>query len=69
MVGAALEVGVAMVRREPPDVEGATRFATQVFLGGIERVGAADAAGQPPGLRASATSASEANASPPPTPP
>jgi AcrR family transcriptional regulator len=40
MVGAALEVGVAMVRRKPPDVEGATRFATQVFLGGIERLGA-----------------------------
>ncbi|HWC25186.1 MAG TPA: TetR/AcrR family transcriptional regulator [Solirubrobacteraceae bacterium] len=41
MVGAALEVGVAMIRREPPDVEGATRFATRVFLGGIERLGAA----------------------------
>ena len=40
MVGAALELGVAMVRREPPDVEGATRFATRVFLGGIERLGA-----------------------------
>jgi AcrR family transcriptional regulator len=40
MVGAALEVGVTMVQREPPDVEGATRFATQVFLGGIERLGA-----------------------------
>jgi len=39
MVGAALEVGVAMVRREPPDVEGATRFATNVLLGGIERLG------------------------------
>jgi hypothetical protein len=39
MVGAALEVGVAMVRRDPPDVDGATRFATQVFLGGIERLG------------------------------
>ena len=38
MVGAALEVGVAMVRREPPDVEGATRFATSVLLGGIERL-------------------------------
>jgi len=38
MVGAALEVGVAMVQREPPDVEGATRFATGVFLGGIERL-------------------------------
>jgi AcrR family transcriptional regulator len=40
MVGTALEVGVAMVRRDPPDVEAATRFATQVFLGGIERLGA-----------------------------
>jgi AcrR family transcriptional regulator len=39
MVGAALEVGVAMIQREPPDVEGATRFATSVFLGGIERLG------------------------------
>jgi AcrR family transcriptional regulator len=38
MVGAALEVGVAMVKREPPDVEGATQFATRVFLGGIERL-------------------------------
>ena len=28
MVGAALEVGVAMIQRDPPDVEGATRFAT-----------------------------------------
>jgi AcrR family transcriptional regulator len=45
MVGTALEVGVAMVRRDPPDVEGATRFATQVFLGGIQRLGAAAAAG------------------------
>jgi hypothetical protein len=39
MVGAALEVGVVMIKREPPDVEGATNFATQVFLGGIERLG------------------------------
>jgi AcrR family transcriptional regulator len=38
MVGAALEVGVAMIQREPPDVEGATRFATRVFLGGIEQL-------------------------------
>ncbi|HVF77366.1 MAG TPA: TetR/AcrR family transcriptional regulator [Solirubrobacteraceae bacterium] len=38
MVGAALELGVTMVRREPPDVEGATQFATRVFLGGIERL-------------------------------
>ncbi len=41
MVGAALEIGVTMIRRDPRDVEGATRFATQVFLGGIERLGAA----------------------------
>jgi AcrR family transcriptional regulator len=40
MVGAALELGVAMVQREPPDVEGATQFATRVFLGGIERLSA-----------------------------
>jgi hypothetical protein len=40
MVGAALEVGVAMIKREPPDVDGATEFATRVFLGGIERLGA-----------------------------
>jgi AcrR family transcriptional regulator len=39
MVGAALEVGVTMVRRDPPDVEGATRFATTVLLGGMERLG------------------------------
>ena len=39
MVGAALEVGVTMVKREPPDVEGATRFATTVLLGGMERLG------------------------------
>lgn len=38
MVGAALEVGVAMVKREPPDVEGATRLATCMMLGGIERL-------------------------------
>ncbi|MDQ3678724.1 MAG: TetR/AcrR family transcriptional regulator [Actinomycetota bacterium] len=40
MVGAALEVSVEMLKREPPDVEGATHFATTVFLGGIERLGA-----------------------------
>ena len=39
MVGAALELGVAMIQRDPPDVEGATQFATRVFLGGIERLG------------------------------
>ncbi|MFL5846702.1 MAG: TetR/AcrR family transcriptional regulator [Solirubrobacteraceae bacterium] len=33
MVGTAFEVGVRMVEREPPDVAGATRFATNLFLG------------------------------------
>lgn len=36
MVGTAFEVGVSMVERDPPDVEGATRFATALFLGGLE---------------------------------
>ena len=38
MVGTALEVGVVMIQRQPPDVDGATRFATHVFLGGIARL-------------------------------
>jgi hypothetical protein len=38
MVGTAFEVGVAMIEREPPDVDGATAFATALFLGGIERL-------------------------------
>ncbi len=40
MVGAALEVGVAMIQREPPDVDGATQFATRVFLTGIQGLAA-----------------------------
>jgi AcrR family transcriptional regulator len=44
MVGAAFELGVRMVERDPPDVEGATRFATGLFLGGF----AALKAGRPP---------------------
>jgi AcrR family transcriptional regulator len=39
MAGVALEVAVRMVERDPPDVEGAARFATDLFLGGIERLG------------------------------
>jgi len=38
MVGTAFEVGVRIVEQDPPDVEGATRFATELFLGGIERL-------------------------------
>jgi AcrR family transcriptional regulator len=39
MAGVALELGVRMTERRPPDVEGAAAFATQLFLGGIERLG------------------------------
>jgi AcrR family transcriptional regulator len=39
MVGAGFELAVRLLEREPPDVEGATRFATELFLGGIERLG------------------------------
>ena len=38
MAGAALELGVRMAERRPPDVEGAARFATELFLGGIARL-------------------------------
>jgi AcrR family transcriptional regulator len=40
MAGAALELGVRMTERRPADVDGATRFATDLFLGGIERLAA-----------------------------
>ena len=38
MAGAALELGVRMAERSPPDPAGAARFATELFLGGIERL-------------------------------
>jgi AcrR family transcriptional regulator len=41
MAGVGFEVGIRMVEREPVDVEGATAFATALFLGGTERMGAA----------------------------
>jgi AcrR family transcriptional regulator len=40
MAGAALELGVRMAERQPADVDGAARFATQLFLGGISRMAA-----------------------------
>jgi AcrR family transcriptional regulator len=40
MAGVALELGVRMTEREPADAEGAARFATELFLGGIDRLGA-----------------------------
>jgi AcrR family transcriptional regulator len=42
MAGAGLEIAMEMFDRPgPPDVNGAARFATALFLGGIERMGAA----------------------------
>ena len=38
MAGVALELGVRMAERTPADVDGAARFATELFLGGIERL-------------------------------
>jgi AcrR family transcriptional regulator len=43
MAGVGFEVAVRMVERNPPDVDGASRFATELFLGGIERLRRADA--------------------------
>jgi AcrR family transcriptional regulator len=39
MVGAAFELAIRMAARNPADVAGAARFATELFLGGIERLG------------------------------
>jgi AcrR family transcriptional regulator len=38
MTGVAFEVALLMVERRPPDVDGAATFATELFLGGIERM-------------------------------
>ena len=35
MVAVGVELGARMAEREPPDVDGATRFATALFLGGV----------------------------------
>ncbi len=40
MIAVGLELGTRMLERDPPDVEGATRFATELFLGGMARVSA-----------------------------
>jgi len=37
MAAVALELGELLVARRPPDVEGATRFASALFSGGLER--------------------------------
>jgi AcrR family transcriptional regulator len=41
MVAVALELGQQLAEREPPDVEGATRFASALFLGGLDRLASA----------------------------
>ena len=38
MVAVGLELGQRLSERVPPDVEGATRFATQLFLAGVVRL-------------------------------
>lgn len=38
MFGAGFEIGVRMLERDPPDVEGATAFATAFVLGGLDRL-------------------------------
>jgi AcrR family transcriptional regulator len=40
MVAVALELGERLAGRRPVDVEGATRFASGLFLGGLQRLGA-----------------------------
>jgi AcrR family transcriptional regulator len=35
MVAVGVELGARMAEREPPDVDGATRFATELFLRGL----------------------------------
>ena len=35
MAGAGFQVATRMIDRDPPDVDGAARFCTQLFMGGI----------------------------------
>ena len=41
MLAAGIELGQELLERDPPDVAGATRFATALFAGGLERMSAA----------------------------
>jgi AcrR family transcriptional regulator len=38
MMAVGLELGERLLQRDPPDVEGATRFVTELLLGGLERL-------------------------------
>jgi AcrR family transcriptional regulator len=40
MIAVGLELGERLIARDPPDVEGATRFASELFLGGMSRAAA-----------------------------
>ena len=40
MIAVGLELGERLIARDPPDVDGATRFATELFEGGMARVAA-----------------------------
>jgi hypothetical protein len=37
MIAVGLELGARLAERSPPDVEGATRFASTLFLGALEQ--------------------------------
>jgi len=37
MIAVGLELGARLIERDPPDVEGATRYAAGLFLGGLAR--------------------------------
>jgi len=39
MGGVAFELGIRLSEQDPPDVERAARFASELFLGGMERLG------------------------------
>jgi AcrR family transcriptional regulator len=41
MMAVGLELGLRLLERDPPDVEGATRFAAALVLGGLEQAGRA----------------------------
>jgi AcrR family transcriptional regulator len=38
MIAVGLELGTRLAERDPPDVEGATRFASALFLGALDRL-------------------------------
>jgi AcrR family transcriptional regulator len=40
MMAVGIELGLRLMERDPPDVEGATRFATELFLGGLAQLSA-----------------------------